>query len=70
MKRTSDSRIDCIVPALLAIRRHMMHQIRRWNLDHSEEFQIAWKASAATGKHARQSFATDFDTILKFEYYV
>jgi formylglycine-generating enzyme required for sulfatase activity len=23
-------------------RRHMMHQIKRWNLDHSEELQTAW----------------------------
>jgi hypothetical protein len=23
-------------------RRHMMHQIKRWNLDHSEELQMAW----------------------------
>ena len=37
---------DSEVPGILwnkwLERRHMMHQIKRWNLDHSEELQTAW----------------------------
>lgn len=37
---------DCEVPGVLRLkwfeRRHMQHQIRRWNFDHTEELHTAW----------------------------
>lgn len=38
----ADSRAPGVLRAHLYERRHMMHHIRRWNRDHSEELQSAW----------------------------
>ena len=38
----ADSQVPGVLRAHWFERRHMMHQTRRWNRDHSEELQTAW----------------------------